>query len=65
MPVTTDEVSYIVVLGIVISVLANSSTLLHDGYHVCFKQKSVNNEKRSQSNSVDPLETRVPNQFTF
>jgi hypothetical protein len=39
---TTKEASYIIVLGIVISVLPISSTLLQDGYHIGFKQKTVN-----------------------
>jgi len=42
MALTTKEASYIIVLGIVISVLPISSTLLQDGYHVPFKQKTVN-----------------------
>ena len=42
MVLTTKQASYIIVLGIVIFVLAISSTLLQDGYHVCFKQKTVN-----------------------
>jgi len=42
MVLTTKEASYIIVLGIVISVLPISSTLLQDGYHVRFKQKTVN-----------------------
>jgi len=40
MVLTTKEASYIIVLGIVISVLPISSTLLQDGYHVRFKQNS-------------------------
>jgi hypothetical protein len=62
MVLTTKEASYIIVLGIVISVLPISSTLLQDGYHIRFKQKTVNKEKRSQSNNVDLLETNVRNQ---
>ena len=42
MVLTTKEASYIIVLGIVISVLPISSILLQDGYHVRFKQKPVN-----------------------
>ena len=42
MVLTTKEASYIRVLRIVISVLPISSTLLQDGYHVRFKQKTVN-----------------------
>jgi hypothetical protein len=42
MVLTTKEGSYIIVLGIVISVHPISSTLLQDGYHVHFKQKTVN-----------------------
>jgi hypothetical protein len=41
MVLTTKEASYIIVLGIVISVLPISSTLLQDSYHVHFKQKAV------------------------
>ena len=37
---TPKEASYIIVLGIVISVLPISSTLLQDGYHFRFKQNS-------------------------
>jgi hypothetical protein len=62
MVLTTKEASYIIVLGIVISVLPVSSTLLQDGYDVRFKQKQYTKEKRSQSNNVDLLETNVPNQ---
>jgi hypothetical protein len=65
MVLTTKEASYIIVLGIVISVLPNSSILLQDGYHVCFNKKQLTKEKRSQSNNVDLLETNVPNQFAF
>jgi hypothetical protein len=39
---TSKEASYIIVLGIVISVLLISSTILQDGYHVRFKQTTVN-----------------------
>jgi len=42
MVLTTKEASYIIVLGIVISVLPISSTLLQDGYHIHLKQKTVN-----------------------
>jgi hypothetical protein len=42
MVLSTKEASYIIVLGIVISVLPISSTLLQDGYQVRFKQKTVN-----------------------
>ena len=65
MALTTKEASYIIVLGIVISVLPTSTTLLQDGYHIRFKQKHYTKEKRRQSNSVDLLKTNVPNQFTF
>jgi hypothetical protein len=44
MVLPSTEASYIVVLGIVISVLPISSTLLQDGYHINFKQKTVNKE---------------------
>jgi hypothetical protein len=40
MVLTTKEASYIIVFGIVISVLPISSTLLQDGYHVHFEQNS-------------------------
>jgi len=40
MVLTTKEASYIIVVGIVISVLPISSTLLQDGYHVRFKHNS-------------------------
>jgi len=42
MALTTKKASYIIVLGIVISVLPISSTLLQDGNHVRFEQKPVN-----------------------
>jgi hypothetical protein len=42
MVLTTKEVSCIIVLGIVRSVLPISSKLLQDSYHVCLKQKIVN-----------------------
>jgi hypothetical protein len=42
MVLTPKEASYIAVLGIVISILPISSTLLQDGYPVHFKQKTVN-----------------------
>jgi hypothetical protein len=42
MVLTTNEASYIIVLGIVISVHRISSTLLQDGYHVSFKKKTIN-----------------------
>ena len=40
MVLTTKEASYIIVLGIVISIQPTSSTLLQDGYHVHFKPNS-------------------------
>jgi hypothetical protein len=42
MVLTPKEESYIIVLGIVISALPISSTLLQDGYHVHFKPNTVN-----------------------
>jgi len=50
MVLTTKEASYIIVLGIVISVLPISSTLLQDGYHVRFKQNSK--QKRRGANQT-------------
>jgi hypothetical protein len=45
MVVTTKEASYIIVLGVVISLHQISSTLLQDGYHVHFKQNSKQNRR--------------------
>jgi len=42
MVLTTKEARYIIVLGIVISILSISSTLLQDGYHIRINQKTVN-----------------------
>jgi hypothetical protein len=42
MVLTTKAVSHIMVLGIVISVLPISSTLIQDSYHDRFKQKTAN-----------------------
>jgi hypothetical protein len=50
MVLATKEASYIIVLGIVISILPISSTLLQDGSHVRFKQNS--NEKRRAVNQT-------------
>jgi len=52
MVLTTKEASYIIVLGIVISVLPISSTLLQDGYHVRFKQKTVNKRRRGANQTT-------------
>jgi hypothetical protein len=65
MVLNTKDASYIIVLGLVISVLPISSTLFHDGYHVHFKQKQTTKQKRSEGNIVNLLETNVPNQSMF
>lgn len=39
---TTKKVSYIIILGIVISVLSISSILLQNGYQIHFKYKNIN-----------------------
>jgi len=48
MALTTKEASNIIVLGIVISVLPITSTLLQDSYHVHFKHNS--NQRRRGAN---------------
>jgi len=65
MALTTIEASYIIVLGIVISVLPISSALLQDHYHIHFTQKQYTKEKTSQSNIVDLLETNMPSHGIF
>jgi len=74
MMLTTKEASYIIVLGIVISVLPISSTLLLDGYHVRFKLKTVNKRKRGanqtlwisskQTCPINLLSDGIPNAFS-
>jgi len=56
MVLTTKEASYIIVLGIVISVLPISSTLLQDGYHVRFKQNSK--QKRRGANQTSWISSK-------
>jgi len=65
MELPATEVSYIIDLHIVISVLPISSILIPYGYHVRFKQKTVNKEKWSESNMADLLEPNEPNPFSF
>jgi hypothetical protein len=50
MVLTTKEASYIIVLGIVVSVLPISSTLHQNGYHVHFKQKTLNKGEQEPIN---------------
>jgi len=45
MALATNKASYIIVLGIVISILPITSTLLQDSYQVRFKQKTVNKKE--------------------
>ena len=56
MVLTTKEASYIIVLGIVISVLPISSTLLQDGYHVRFKQNSK--QRRTGGNQTSWISSK-------
>ena len=73
---TTKEASYIIVLGIVISVLPISSTLLQDGYHVRFKQKPANNgeeepikhcgsPRNKRAQSINLLSDGIPDAISF
>ena len=55
---TTKEASYIILLGILISVLPISSTLLQDGYHVRFKQNS--NQKGRKANQTLRISSEQP-----
>jgi len=50
MSLTTTEARFIIVLGIVISLLPISWILLQDSYHVRFKQKTVNKWEKEPIN---------------
>jgi hypothetical protein len=50
---TAIEASYIIVLGIVRSILPITSTLLQNGYLVCFKP-AVNTEEEKQNKHCEP-----------
>jgi len=66
MVLTTKEASYIIVLGIVISVLPISSILLKDGYHVRFKQNSKQRRRGANQTLWISSKQMCPiNQFAF
>ena len=73
MVLTTKVASYIIVLGIVISVLPISSILLQDGYHVRFKQNSKQRRRGAkqtlcislkQTCPIDLLSNGIPDAFS-
>ena len=74
MVLTTKEAGYIIVLGIVISVLPMSSTLLQDGYHVRFKQNSKQRRRGTnqtlwisskQTCPINLLSAGIPDAFSI
>jgi len=56
----SNEVSFIIVLGIVISVFLISSILLCDSYHVCFKQNSKQRRTGANQTSWISLKQMCP-----
>jgi len=57
---TTTEASYIIVLGIVISVVPISSTLLQDSYHIHFKQNSKHKRRGANQTLSISLKQMCP-----
>jgi len=74
MALTTKEASYIMVLGIVISVLPIRSTLVQDSYQVRFKQKNSKQKRREANRTrwisskqlcpINWLSNSIPNAFS-
>jgi len=60
MALNTKEAGYIILLGIVISVLPISSTLLQDGYHVRFKQNSKHKRRGANQTSWITSKQKCP-----
>jgi len=66
MVLTTKQASYIIVLGIVISVLQISSTLHQDSYHVRVKHNSKRRRRVANQTMRISLKQMCPiNQFAF
>jgi len=69
MAITTNVASCIIVLGIVISIIAISSTILQDGYHVHVRQTTANkakenpNKHRGSARNKGAQETYFPTAF--
>jgi hypothetical protein len=74
MVLTSKEASYLIVLGIVISVLPISSTLLQDGCHIRFKQNSKHRRRGAnetlwisskQTCPINLLSDGIPDAFSI